>query len=236
MCGRFTLVDLSQFTDLFPWIRPPDQPAPARYNIAPSQPVAVVINDPQPKIEFFQWGLVPHWAKDPSIGNRMINARAESLARKNAFRIPLKRRRCLIPASGFFEWRKNPDRSRTPMYLTRRDGRPMCFGGLWDVWHSPAGGELRTCTIITTDANELAASVHDRMPLILEESAWQRWLAPGEVEPRELEPLLAPFPAEAMRMHPVSRIVNSPGTDAPECIRPVDEPGAGGAEQRGLFD
>ena len=223
MCGRFTLVDLAQFTDLFPWIRPPDEPPPARYNIAPSQPIATVPNLPEPKIELFQWGLVPHWAKDPAIGNRMINARAESLAQKNAFKTPLKRRRCIIPASGFYEWKKNSDKTKTPMYITRADGRPLGLAGLWDTWHDPAGGELRTCTIITTAPNELMATIHDRMPLILPESQYKLWLDPEEMKPEELEPLLAPFPAGQMRMHPVSRAVNSPKTDAPECIRPIED-------------
>lgn len=238
MCGRFTLIDLSQFTDLFPWIRPPQTPTSTRYNIAPSQPVAVVANHPEPRVEFFQWGLVPSWAKDPSIGGRMINARAESLAEKNAFKVPLKRRRCLVPASGFYEWKKNPDQSKTPMYITRADGRPICFAGLWDVWHDPAGGELPTCTIITTAANELMASVHDRMPVILPESAYQQWLDPGEMTPEALKPLLTPLPADALRMHPVSRAVNSPKNDGPECIRPAAAPPPRTplADQPGLFD
>jgi putative SOS response-associated peptidase YedK len=229
MCGRFTLIDLSQFTDLFPWIRPPEQQFQPRYNIAPSQAVPAVVNHLQPTVDFFQWGLVPSWAKDPAIGGRMINARAESLAEKPAFKTSLRRRRCIIPASGFYEWRKNPDKTKTPMYITRKDGHPMGLAGLWDIWHDPTGGELPTCTIITTAPNELMAVVHDRMPLILPESHYRFWLTSEEMKPQDLQPLLVPFPADALQMRPVSRAVNSPKTDTPECIRPAEEQG-------GLFD
>src|SRR2546430_6638776 len=135
MCGRYTLIKLSDFTDMFPWIRPADHEPPARYNIAPTQPIAAVANDGKSKIEFFHWGLIPSWAKDPSIGSRMINARAETLATKPAFRAALKRRRCLIPASGFYEWQKLSDgKTKQPMYIRMKSHKPFAFAGLWEMW------------------------------------------------------------------------------------------------------
>src|SRR4051794_8523012 len=128
MCGRYTLIRLADFTDIFPWIHLPDAPsAPDRYNIAPTQPIAVVPNDGENKIQFFHWGLIPSWAKDPKIGNKMINARADGLAKRPAFRNAFKRRRCLIPASGFYEWKKLPGGKKQPMYIRMKDGRPFAF-------------------------------------------------------------------------------------------------------------
>src|SRR2546423_13816686 len=142
MCGRYTLIRLADFTDMFPWIRAPELLPEAQYNIAPSQPIAVIANNGDNQIEFFRWGLVPSWAKDQSIGNRMINARAETLAEKPMFRTALKRRRCLVPADGFYEWRKEGAKQKTPMYIHLRSGKPFAFAGLWDEWHSPDGSVL----------------------------------------------------------------------------------------------
>src|SRR2546423_1862229 len=150
MCGRYTLIRLADFTDIFPWIRAPQQWPEARYNIAPSQSVAVVANNRDNQIEFFRWGLVPSWAKYESICNRIINARCETLASKPMFKTALKRRRCLIPASGFYEWKKLPDgKTKTPMYIRMKGGKPFAFAGLWDRWKSPDGSELLSCTIVT---------------------------------------------------------------------------------------
>lgn len=221
MCGRYTLSKLEQILRQFPSITelPPDL-AP-RFNIAPTQPIPVIANNHPDRLEMFHWGLVPSWAKDISIGNKMINARAETLADKPAFRTALKRRRCLIPADGFYEWRKNPDKTKTPMYVRVAGGRPFAFAGLWDVWHSPDGSQLPSCTIITTAPNRLMASVHDRMPLILPPESYGRWLASGEQDVADLADLLSPFPADQMDMYPVARTVNSPRNDEPGCIAPV---------------
>ena len=221
MCGRYTLIRLADFTDMFPWIRPPEDEPPARYNIAPTQAVAVVPNTDEPRVEFFHWGFVPYWAKDPSIGNRMINARAETLAAKPVFRNALKRRRCLIPASGFYEWRKNADGTKTPMYLRMKGGRPFAFGGLWERWNSPDGSELRSCAIITGKPNALVRDIHDRMPLIIPGELYKRWIDPGEVPAEQLEDLLKPYPADEMEALPVSRLVNNPKVDEPRCIESV---------------
>jgi len=228
MCGRYTLIKLADFTDMFPWIRPPehlgDVPDAARYNIAPSQPIAVVPNDGKNQVEFFRWGLVPSWAKDESIGNRLINARGESLAQKPMFRTALKRRRCLIPADGFYEWKKSPDgKTKTPMYIRMKGGRPFAFAGLWDRWTSPDGSELLSCTIITGPPNALVKPIHDRMPAILSGDAAKKWIKPGEMGSEESAKLLKPYPAKEMEAYPVSRRVNSPATDSKDLIEPAEE-------------
>src|SRR5687767_7448984 len=168
MCGRYMLIRLADFTNLYPWILPSDQDAPARFNIAPTQSVAVVTNLPEPNIDYFHSGLIPSWAKDPGIGNRMINARAETLAEKPAFRTALRRRRCLVPADGFYEWKKDPGgKTKTPMYIGMKSGGVFAFAGLWETWHAPDGSVLPSCTLITTQPNELMADIHDRMPVII---------------------------------------------------------------------
>ncbi|MCS7033530.1 MAG: SOS response-associated peptidase [Phycisphaerae bacterium] len=229
MCGRYTLIRLSDFTDMFPWIRPPDSQPPPRFNIAPSQPVAVVPNVADPQVEFFQWGLIPSWARDPAIGSRLINARLETATEKPAFRNALRRRRCLIPASGFYEWKPDPDRkSKTPMYIRSRDGRPFAFAGLWDVWRTPEGQERPTCAILTGRPNDLVAQIHGRMPVILLPELYRDWLAPREVDASRLIERIQPYPAELLEAYPVSRLVNSPGNDGESLIAP-----AGGAMEEG---
>ncbi len=178
MCGRFTLTinpdELQQQFGLSE--APPTQLAP-RYNIAPTQAVAVIANNSDRKLELFQWGLIPSWAKDPKIGSKMINARAETLAEKPSFRTALKRRRCLVVADGFYEWKKTGS-GKTPMYIQLKDGQPFGFAGLWEAWQSPDDGLIKTCTIITTTPNALLAEIHYRMPVILPREAYDTWLAP----------------------------------------------------------
>lgn len=222
MCGRFTLTaEISALQDSFPWLYIPPELAP-RYNVAPSQPVAVVPNDGKDRIDFFVWGLIPSWAKDPAIGNRMINARAETLAEKPTFRAPFRRKRCLILTDGFFEWTARSDgKGKTPMYLRMVDGKPFAFAGLWDTWFSPDGSEVRSCTIITTEPNELVRPIHNRMPVILPPSAYRQWLTPGEGNITALQAMLKPYPASEMVAYPVSRLVNDPKSDRPEAILPA---------------
>ncbi len=221
MCGRFTLtlngVALQQ---AFPQFLIPAQVQP-RYNIAPTQPVAVVPNDGQKRLDFFVWGLIPSWAKDPTIGRRMINARAETLAQKPSFRAAYRRRRCLILADGFYEWQRVDPGPKIPYRITLRDGQPFAFAGLWETWLAPDGSEVRTCAIITTQPNELIAPIHNRMPVILPPEAYDRWLSPEEQSATALQSLLRPYPADAMRMYPVSRQVNNPRLDDPACIEPL---------------
>jgi putative SOS response-associated peptidase YedK len=222
MCGRFTLtVDPSQLQKAFPWLSVPAQFSP-RYNIAPSQPVAVVPNNGQNKLDFFIWGLIPSWSKDPSIGNRMINARAETLAEKPSFRNAFRRRRCLVLADGFYEWKKSPDgKGKIPMYIQLETNNPFAFAGLWEIWNSTEGSEVHSCTIITTNPNDFMSSIHNRMPVILPEDQYSVWLSQGEMDPKILQPLLQPFTSEKLIAYPVSKAVNNPRNDTKDCIQPI---------------
>jgi len=212
----------------------PADPIACRYNIAPSQQIAVVANDGQNQIDFYRWGLVPFWAKDPSIGNRMINARMESLAEKPAYRSALRSRRCLIPADGFYEWKRSPGGGKTPMCIRLKSREPFAFAGLWEKWRGGDGVELRTCTIITGTPNALVRPIHDRMPVILRPDDFQRWIEPGEREPADLLPMLTTYPAGEMEAFAVSAAVNNPATETPECVAPVDTTAPN--REAGLFD
>ena len=222
MCGRYTLINLAAVSQAFPWIIEPIPEQPARYNIAPTQPVLVVANNRADRFEHFHWGLIPSWAKDPAIGNRMINARAETLAEKPAFRAAFRRRRCLVPADGFYEWRKEPDgKTRTPVYIRRKDGAPVTFAGLWEVWRGEDGGEIPSCTLVTGEPNEVVKPIHDRMVVILPRERHAQWLDPKEQPPESLAELLKPYPAGEMEAYEVSRTVNNPKNDTPACIEPA---------------
>ncbi len=222
MCGRFTLTTSpEQLRGAFPWLNIPDELSP-RYNISPSQPVAVVPNDGENRLDFYTWGLIPSWAKDPEIGNRMINARAETLVEKPSFRNAFRRRRCLVLADGFYEWRKKPDQQgKTPMYITLLSGQPFGLAGLWESWQAPDGSNLNSCTIITTQPNTLMQDIHNRMPVILPEEAYSLWLESREPPIDRLQALLAPYPSERMTAFPVSTLVNNPSNEDPRCILPV---------------
>ena len=221
MCGRFTLtVNPDELQQQFGLSQPPPTELAPRFNIAPSQAVAVVTNNPERTLELFRWGLIPSWAKDPKIGNKLINARAETLAEKPSFRSALKRRRCLVVADGFYEWKKDGT-VKTPMYIQLKDGRPFAFAGLWEVWQPPDGSLVRTCTIITTEPNSLLASIHNRMPVILPPQAYDQWLTPGDLQSVEALSLLKPYDAAQMKATPVSSRVNSPAVDSPELVLPL---------------
>jgi putative SOS response-associated peptidase YedK len=222
MCGRYTLTaNPEQLQQAFPGVKIPEGIAP-RYNIAPSQPVAVIANNQPDRLDFFVWGLIPSWAKDPSIGNRMINARAETLTEKPSYRNAFKRRRCLIPASGFYEWRQEPgQKSKTPMYIRMASGDPFAFAGLWEVWNSPDGSQVLSCAIITTEPNTLMADIHNRMPVIIPSSDYTQWLDPNEVKPEKLQGLLKPYEPAGMEAYPVSKLVNSPENDVEGCLLPL---------------
>jgi putative SOS response-associated peptidase YedK len=220
MCGRYALTaDPQAIQAEFNLKSMPAEFAP-RYNIAPTQPVAVITNDDPETLTFHRWGLIPSWAKDMSGASRMINARAETIDEKPSFRTALKRRRCIIPADGFFEW-QHQDKLKIPMFIHLK-GQPV-FGlaGLWEIWQSPEGEEIRSCTIITTEANTFAKNFHERMPVILNREDYSTWLTPGEMTPLALKPLLKPFDADKMTAYEVSKLVNSPGNDTPDIIRPV---------------
>ncbi len=239
MCGRFTLKTPADRLAVAFGGEPGDYPPP-RYNVAPSQPIAAVrakIGGPNREAVLLRWGLIPSWAKDPSIGSRMINARAESAADKPSFRAAFRRRRCLIPADGFYEWQKR-NGAKQPFYIAPADGAPFAFAGLWEHWEGMGDGlvdapPVETCTIVTTDANERLAPIHDRMPVILEPSDYSLWLDPGVGDRPILEALLRPCPANSLDAWPVSTHVNSPAHDDPACIEPLTD--GPGDPQRGLF-
>jgi len=221
MCGRFTLTApadvLQQFFPLFdlPDVEP-------RYNIAPTQMVITLRHLPQaarPEFERLRWGLVPPWADDIKIGYRMINARSETAADKPAFRSAFRQRRCLILADGFYEWQKNDGRKQ-PWYIHRADGKPFAFAGLWERWDK---GEqpLQSCTILTTDSNELMRPLHERMPVILEAADYDSWLDPARHEGADLQGLLRPYPGQDLAAYPVGTHVNNARFDDNSCLVPL---------------
>jgi len=222
MCGRFTLFTAaSRLAEVF---LPGEAPSAApRYNIAPSRPVLTVRVSPSGGRREFatpRWGLIPPWAKDASIGNRLINARAETAAEKPSFRRAFRERRCLVPADGFYEWKKDVT-GKHPFYIHRRDGSPFAFAGIWERWEGIAGEAVETCAILTTAPNGLLAPLHDRMPVILSPAAYDRWLDPSVRNPELLAPLIGPYPGEELEAYPVGKAVNDPATDDPSCIRPA---------------
>jgi putative SOS response-associated peptidase YedK len=221
MCGRFTLtVDPEELMEHFHLDSSDEQTAP-RYNIAPTQQVGVVLNESPARLSMVQWGLIPGWAKDPGIGAQMINARAETLPEKPAFRSAFKKRRCLVLADGFYEWRKEEDgKTKTPIYLHLKSNEPFAMAGLWEVWISPEGVKRRTCTIITTQPNELVTPIHNRMPVILPRETEADWLDGNAMAPA-LMAMLKPYAAELMQAHAVSRRVNAPANDDPTLIQPI---------------
>jgi putative SOS response-associated peptidase YedK len=232
MCGRFfqsspsnRVIDQFVIREFFedeagPTLRP-------RYNIAPSQPVPVIHTSQDTgrrRLEAMQWGLVPSWSKDPSSGPRPINARSEDAAGKPFFRNAMRKRRCLILADGFYEWKKNPDNPKArkqPFAIQLADKQPFGMAGLWEYWDGH-GGPLLTCTIMTTTPNELMADIHDRMPVILSPEDHDRWLDPKLEKADDVADLLRPYPAEQMHAYAISTRVNSPANDDERCLEPAD--------------
>lgn len=222
MCGRFSLgtaaTTLTAQFELFEvpaWV--------PRYNIAPTQQAPTVVraaSQPARQFKPYRWGLIPTWAKDPGIGSQLINARAETVATKPAFRKAFRERRCLILADGFYEWQRR-GRYKQPFHIRMRDGRPFAFAGLWEHWEGPEGSAIDSCTILTTPANELVGTLHDRMPVILAPQEYDLWLDPAIQEGERLQSLPRPYPAEEMTAYPVSTRVNNPANDSPECVEPA---------------
>jgi len=221
MCGRFTLqIPAELLAELFGLPDPSE--IPARYNIAPTQQVAVVRRHDGGgnRLDFLKWGLIPSWAKDPSIGPKMINARSETLEEKPAFRTAFKFRRCLVPASGFYEWEVLGGK-KIPRYFSLREGAPMVFAGLWESWKAPDGASVESCTILTTAANSLIEPLHLRMPVILHPTNFAPWLDGNLTDPGKLKGLLQPYPAEGMEAWTVSTLANSVKNDHAGLIEPV---------------
>jgi putative SOS response-associated peptidase YedK len=223
MCGRFSLTftyeDLLEYFELAN-----GQPLVPRYNIAPSQDViAVRVEEGERRLIGLRWGLVPFWAKDPKVGYKMINARAETAHKAPAFRAAFRDRRCIIPSSGFYEWDKKGG-SRQPFYVQRADGKPLAFAGLWEHWEDKEGKTvIESCTLLTTDANPDIERLHDRMPAILEPQDFDLWLDPEERQPGKLQPLLRPSPAGTLTMYPVSTYVNKATNEGEKCVKAVME-------------
>lgn len=223
MCGRFTLIaSPEEIAEAFDVTDVPQTLAP-RYNIAPTQPVAAVRVNPgtgRKELAHFHWGLIPFWSKDPSIGGRLINARSETAAEKPAFRAAFKYRRCIIPASGFYEWQKQ-NGSKQPLYIYHADKELLGLAGLWEHWQSPDGSEIESCTILTTGPNELMKPIHNRMPVILEPVDYETWLYEEEPHLDQLNHLLRPAPEDMLVARPVSNYVNRPQNEGPDCIAPL---------------
>ena len=221
MCGRFSSSSKPEQIkkEFKAAVEDPAILAP-RYNIAPTQMIPVVLDKEGERIvAALKWGLVPSWAKDALIGSRMINARAETVAEKPSFRDAFKRRRCIVPASGFYEWKRAAKGAKQPFYFYLKDKEVFGFAGLWEEWTDKETGDLlETCTIITTEANAVLEPVHDRMPVILKPGDYDEWLDPKESNTDRLQKLLAPYPAKEIDSHAVSRAVNSPTLDSPELI------------------
>lgn len=229
MCGRFGLTRPERLDAVRLGVAALPRLAP-RYNIPPGSDVLVIRERRgERRADLLRWGLVPHWASDPSIGHRMINARAESAFDKPAFRGAMQDRRCLIPADVFYEWQAVPGRrQKQPFAVSRSDGEPFQFGGLWEYWRSADGGEgLATCTILTTESNERLAPVHDRMPVIVPEEQYETWLDP-KTSPAAVRRLLAPYPSERLSVWRITRRVNDPAADDASVLEPERED-AGGA-------
>ncbi|KUO51474.1 MAG: hypothetical protein APF76_14010 [Desulfitibacter sp. BRH_c19] len=222
MCGRFTLAkDFEELTKRFNFHLPLSLPEYVpRYNIAPSQEILAIVNlGNQVQPVYFRWGFIPSWSKDKTIGNRMINARVETVDQKPSFAYPLKSKRCLIPADGFYEW-KTQNGIKIPQRILLKDNDIFSFAGLWDSWTSLDGETIQSCTILTTTANELIEKIHKRMPVILSHETEQVWLDTNISDIKELKPLLVPYPSDSMQLYEVSTMVNSPKNDTPECIIP----------------
>lgn len=221
MCGRYVLsanpatvqrtFDLEDIPDLAP-----------RYNIAPTQPISIITDAAPKRLTLVQWGLVPSWSKDPGIGSRMFNARCETLAEKPSFRNAFKRRRCLVPADGFYEWMKD-GRKKRPFFIHMKSREVFAFAGLWDTWQGAEGSEIDSCTIITTEPNALIRPLHNRMAVILHDNDYEAWLDPETPQP-VLMSMLQPYPAEAMAAYEVSPAVGNYRNEGPELIKPFTPP------------
>ena len=218
MCGRFTLrTNPRKFVETFSVIRQMEDEWRPAYNIAPTQNVVCVRDGDEREFFKAKWGLIPSWAKDAKIGNSCINARVETVDTKPAFRSAVKKRRCLVMADGFYEWRRA---DKQPHFISLKSGEQMAFAGLWEFWKSPEG-PVESCTICTTEANEMMGQLHDRMPVILPRQTVDHWLDPSVNDPDELRPMLAQFPGDEMRAWPVGKAVGNVRNQGPQLMEPV---------------
>jgi len=222
MCGRYSFTQLAETIAEQFQVKEVPSLSP-RYNIAPTQPVPTVSvssETTERQFKMLRWGLIPSWAKDTKMGAKLINARAETVREKPAFRAAFKKRRCLVLADGFYEW-QTQDGSKQPFYFRVEDGKPFAFAGLWERWEKGEGEAIESCTILTTEANELMRTIHHRMPVILHPKDYEQWLEKEMGNPDILQSFLQPYPSEQMTNYPVSTKVNNPKNDRPECIQPI---------------
>lgn len=225
MCGRFTdNAKPEQIKKEFKVGKVNPKLFSPRYNIAPTQMIpAVLENEGKRIVENLKWGLIPHWSKDDSFASKLINARAETLANKPSFRDAFKTHRCIIPATGFYEWDKKSSGARQPYYFYLKDKNVFGFAGLWSEWTDKESGDvIETCTIITTEANKVLEPIHERMPVILKSDKYDEWLDEKENDTDKLQKLLKPYPASEIASYKVSRSVNSPSEDSPELIQEIE--------------
>jgi putative SOS response-associated peptidase YedK len=223
MCGRFSFdIPPALLTELFGLAEPPT--ILPRYNIAPTQQVPVIrrYGDGQNHLDYLHWGLIPSWAQDKSIGSRLINARSETVTEKPSFRQAIRYRRCLVLASGFYEW-KLEGKEKQPWLIRLKDGAPMVFAGLWETWKSPEGTVVESCTILTTASNRLVAPLHDRMPVILSPDEYRTWLERTTTDPTGLKKMFQPYPADLMERWEVSPMVNKVANDSADLVVPVQD-------------
>ena len=218
MCGRFTLDPTTKLYERFEISNRLE--IKARFNIAPTQDVPVIIRNSPNRIVLMRWGLIPHWAKDESIGTKMINARAETITEKPSFKRLLPSKRCIVPASGYYEWQAS-EKGKQPYYIHADAGEFLPFAGLYDLWKNPEGIEIYTITIITTEPTVNLRAIHNRMPVVLEPAAEDVWLNPDVTDPQELTPLLHPYAVKTLDFYPVSKAVNRAGVESPELIKKV---------------
>lgn len=221
MCGRFFLTtDADTLQQQFHVADV--APVAPRYNIAPTQDVVAVCQngDGYRHVKTFRWGLIPQWAKDLSAGAKMINARSETVADKPSFRQPIRYHRCLIPASGFFEWLRQADGSKQPFYIQRKDGELLAMAGIWDTWKE-SGQVIESCSILTTAANNLVAKLHDRMPVLLSPTEYDQWLDRNITDPQQLMGMYTPYPSEPLQATPISPLINNARHDGPDCLEPL---------------
>lgn len=225
MCGRYFLhSDLNILTDLFGQLEGGLELYP-RYNITPGQPVPIVREDARGRrhLAMVHWGLIPSWSKGPDSKYRMINARAETVADKPAYRNAYRYRRCLVPADGFYEWRASVKGGKQPYCILSADERPLAMAGIWEHWMSGDGSEIESCSILVTAANRVVSSVHDRMPVLIDPRDFDFWLDRHKQHPGDLQPCLSSTPSEGLRLYPVSTAVNNPRNDSPDLIFPLAE-------------
>ncbi len=227
MCGRYSqTLTMAELSKRFGVETPKQLELPKQYNVAPRQlaPIVALDGEGRRKLDRLRWGLIPSWAKDEAIGHKTINARSETACDKPSFKRAFEKRRCLVLADGFYEWKRDEAaKARFPYRIRLKGGGPFAMAGLWERWKGPDGRELKTFTILTTRANEAVCGLHDRMPVILRPEDEQSWLS-GETSQERCRALCEPFPAEQLELYPVSAIVNSPKNDVPACVEPLTTP------------